>query len=138
MTTQANPVPHLRPVIGIVGAILLGASALAAVTARWQMSSAVTAGVSIPDLPRARHLRFSCEECGVVSATREIAQRGRAGDSGRAISAVRGERNQKPGTKASSQEVTVRMRNGSSHIFIETTTVHWRPGERIILIVDAG
>jgi hypothetical protein len=137
MSTQAKPVRNLRPVIGIVGAILLGASAIAAVTAGCQMSSAVTEIAAIPDLPRARHLRFSCEECGVVSATREIAQHRRTKDSGRASSVVRGELNQKPGTKVSGQEVTVRMRNGSSRIFIETTTVHWRLGERLIFIEDS-
>jgi hypothetical protein len=138
MNTPANPAPHLRPVIGIVRAILLGAFAIAAATAGWHGSSAETEVAAIPDLPRARNQRFSCEECGVVSATREIAQRGRAGDSGRNSGAMRSERSQKPGTRVSSQEVTVRMRNGSTHTFIETTTVHWRPGDRIILIVDAG
>jgi hypothetical protein len=138
MNTRANPALHLRPVISIVRTLLLGVCAIAAVTAGWQWSFAVADVAAIPDLPRARQLRFSCEECGVVSATREIAHRGRGGDSDWDGSTVRSERIQKPGTKASSQEVTVRMRNGSSHTFIETTTVHWRPGERIILIVNAG
>jgi hypothetical protein len=30
------------------------------------------------------------------------------------------------------------MSDGSSRIFIETTSAHWRPGERIIVIEGEG
>lgn len=50
-----------------------------------------------------------CAECGVVTSTRAIAATGH-------------------------QEITVRMHDGASHVFVDAPSSLWRPGQRLIVI----
>ena len=129
MYKQFSAALHRRSAINVVGAILLGASAIAVVSVAWHMTAAAPAFAS--DVPPPGSLRLECEECGVIAATRELGlSGGTAGvDGARRVAGSRRNEN-----SAKGQEVTVRMRDGSSRTFIETTSAHWRPGERIILI----
>jgi hypothetical protein len=53
--------------------------------------------------------RPACPECGVVQSTRRV-------------------------ESSAGHQVTVRHRDGSTSVFIETTPRTWRPGSRLILI----
>jgi hypothetical protein len=55
-------------------------------------------------------------------------------DTGEASGMTTGGRNETPGKSAKSYEVTVRMKDGSSHMFTHSMPGNWRPGERVILI----
>jgi hypothetical protein len=121
MKMLADHSRHPQPVTGMSTAILLGALALTSVVDGLEMSEMATAG-SAPEVRLTRSQRAMCEECGVVAATGRIARSG-----GEAMTAA-----------ATQYEVTVRMRDGSIRTFTETSSVHWRSGERIILIGDAG
>lgn len=63
---------------------------------------------------------LKCTQCGVVESTREIAQLSEGSTRG--------------------VEVTVRMKDGASHLFIAASSANsenlasWRPGERVIFI----
>jgi hypothetical protein len=133
MNKQINAALHMRSAMGVVGAILLGASAIAVVAAGWHMTAATAAFAS--DVPPLRSHRFECEECGVIAATRELGPSGGTAGLGGARNVTRSRQDEK---SAKGQEVTVRMSDGSSRIFIETTSAHWRPGERIIVIEGEG
>ncbi len=67
-----------------------------------------------------------CPQCGVVAAMREIVTAD-ADASGAQPGSV-----QKKLTRQ--QEVTVRMRDGSHHVFREASPSTWRVGERMIII----
>jgi hypothetical protein len=63
--------------------------------------------------------RVKCPECGVVESARELAT----------------ERNAEAGpTPLRRYEITLRMKDGSSHHFVDASPANWRPGQRIILI----
>jgi hypothetical protein len=102
-------------------AFLLGAWALASAVDGLKVSDEGTAA-PVSEVRLTRSERAMCEECGVVAATRRM-----AGSGGESMAAA-----------VTQYEVTVRMRDGSIRTFIETSSVHWRSGERIILIEDAG
>ena len=71
--------------------------------------------VSYPLLAAGSDLK--CAQCGVVESTREIAPL--------------------PEQSVSGVEVTVRMKDGASHLFIAANSEHsanWRAGERVIFI----
>ena len=110
-----------RSVTGISAVFLLGAWALASAVDGLEVPTAETA-TPVPELLLTRSERAMCEECGVVAATRRMARSG-----GETMAAA-----------VTQYEVTVRMRDGSIRTFIETSSVQWRSGERIILIEDAG
>jgi hypothetical protein len=63
------------------------------------------------------NLRGNCPECGVVSSMRSIAHAAEGLNSG--------------------IEVTVRMRDGSSRQFADTSSANWRVGDRMIIIGSA-
>jgi hypothetical protein len=110
-----------QSVTGISAAILLGALALTSAVDGLEVSVAATAA-PVPEVLLTRSQRAMCEECGVVAATRRMAR-----SEGESMAAA-----------APQYEVTVRMRDGSIRTFMETSSVQWRSGERIILIDDAG
>jgi len=118
--------------------ILLGLFGIAAVTA-W-MPASIEAGVTFaldkllapPTRTVGARVRVKCEECGVVASTREIEQPGVAGG------VARGGQNEIPGKLVKSYEVTIRMKDGSSHVFMDANPVNWRPGEGIIFIQGAN
>jgi hypothetical protein len=142
MNTQANEALYLRLLFRGVAAVLLGTFGIVAVMA-WaptstDMSGAIfaldklrappagpaDAGAQIPPA-RAEgnaHVRITCAECGVVESTREIEELSEGVDPGAASKS------------AKSYEVTVRMKNGTSHVFVNAKPVNWRPGERMIVI----
>jgi len=121
--------PHRM--IGGVAAILLVTFGIAAVWA-WSPNSTDVNGFSLAadSLPAQSEVnefvRGRCEECGVVESTRMIER----SDEGFGEKAGRYEMTPKP--KIS--EVTVRMSNGSSHLFTDASFANWRTGERVIII----
>jgi hypothetical protein len=140
MRTQADRVPSLPLLIGGVVAILLGTSGFAAVTA-WMPAStngsgAVSAQDELPTPPVGRvgalgppvpappegdtRPTVKCAGCGVIASTREIQQPATGID-------FRGE-------STGSYEVTVRMNDGSSHVFMDSKRANLRPGQRVILV----
>lgn len=112
---------HPQSTSGISAAILLGALALVSVVDGLEVSELATAAPA-PELRPTRSQRALCDECGVVASSRRLAQ----SDSEWMPTAV------------AQYEVTVRMRDGSIRTFVEGSSVHWRSGERIILIEGAG
>jgi hypothetical protein len=102
-------------------------------------ASAVILFKPAPDVPPAiltedpanaaiSNVRAKCPECGVVEAMRELAplavdaRPAVAGDGGR------GPRSQR------TYEITLRMKDGGSHHFVDTNPANWRLGERVLLI----
>jgi len=154
MKMRANETPYLLLLIGAGAVILLGTSAIAAVTA-WMPTSTDVAGVvlavdKLPTLPSgpvgvvaqipparaegAARVRVKCAECGVVASAREIGQFGGGIDPGAAGSLARGGRTQTLGKSAQGYEVTVRMKDGASRAFTAANSANWRAGERVIII----
>ncbi len=140
--------------VGSVVVILLGISASSAVTA-WlptstDVADVVFAGDTLPatlarrdgpqaQIPSARGeseagIRGRCPECGVVAFIREIDERGAGVDSGAARSATKGDHREIPQQSTKRYEINVRMRDGSSRVFVEANPAIWRPGERVILV----
>jgi len=85
-------------------------------TATSPASTAETHGGHVPAVG-IYSARRSCPECGVVSSTQGI---------GRAAEGIN-----------SGIEVTVRMRDGSSRQFTDTSSANWRVGDRMIIIGSA-
>jgi hypothetical protein len=144
--------------IGVVVVILLGISASSAVTA-WLPASTDVAGVDfaretlpatsarpddpqaqIPSAQREREASASvrCPECGVVTFTREIDQRGADVVSGEAREVLTGDHSKAPKQSTKRYEVSVRMRDGTSRVFVDANPASWRPGERVILVEGAS
>jgi hypothetical protein len=111
MRTQADRVPSLPLLIAGIVAILLGTSGFAAVTA-WMPASTPPEGDTRPTV--------KCAGCGVIASMRESQQPATGID-------FRGE-------STRSYEVTVRMNDGSSHVFMDAKPANWRPGQRVILV----
>jgi len=126
MKTQANAAPYLRLLIGGGAAILFATAGITAAQAWIAASSKAVVADELPAQgtgPEA-HVSLKCAECGVVESTREIRQPGEGVDRG----AAAGER---PGSR---YEVTVRMKDGASRVFLDANPANWRPGERVTLI----
>jgi hypothetical protein len=121
MRTVPDHARHPQSVSGISAAMLLGALMLTSVVDGLEMSDAATAA-AVPEVRISRSQRAICEECGVIASSRRMPRW--EGDTTVAANAQ--------------YEVTVRMRDGSTRTFIEASSVHWRSGERIILIESAG
>ena len=145
-----NDVHHLPQLIRGSAVILLGTFGIAAVTA-WMLTSTGEAGVIFaldklrapvdPEthIPPARtkgdiHRKVKCDECGVVESTLEVEQLGEGIDLATAGGGMVGSWNGISGKPTKSYEVTIRMKDGSSRVFIDTTPVNWRPGQRVIVI----
>jgi hypothetical protein len=140
MRTQADQVPSLPLLIGGIVAILLGTSGFVAVKA-WMPASTNESGIvfapdELPTPPVGRVGALAplvsapregdtpptvkCAGCGVIASMREIQQPATGID-------FRGE-------STRSYEVTVRMNDGSSHVFMDSKPANWRPGQRVILV----
>jgi hypothetical protein len=128
MRRQPDHAPHPLLWIGSIAAILL-AGAMVAGMARWaaNMEGPRTGIRSMP----ARDIisLAKCEECGVVAFTREIASSAAGADSDVSHASPARVLNKAAPMR---YEITVRMRDGSSHVFTDTT--RWRRGERVIVI----
>lgn len=109
MKMQSAPCSRPRSTNGISAAMLLGALALTSVVDGLEVSVTATAA-PIAETRSLRSRRAMCDECGVVTTSRRMA------------------------TDVTQYEVAVRMRDGSIRTFIETSSVHWHSGERIIVI----
>jgi hypothetical protein len=154
MRTQADQVPSLPLLIGGIVAILLGTSGFAAVKA-WMPASTNESGVvfvqdelpappvgrggalaPLVPAPREGDTRpaVKCAQCGVIASMREIQQPAAAIDPGTAGGTARHGRSDLPGELTRSYEVTVRMNDGSSHVFMDSKPAHWRSGQRVILV----
>lgn len=158
MKTQANEAWYLSLLIGGVAVILLGTSGIAVVMAWPSTATDVAGAVFVPDtsptspassigtqaqIPLARaesdaRVRVKCAECGVVAFTREIEQLDAEIDPRAAGGVARSSRNGISGKPTKSYEVTVRMKDGSSHVFMAANPANWRPGERVIFIEGAS
>lgn len=101
--------------------MLIGALVLTSVVDGLEMSVAAST-LPVPEARLTRSQRALCDECGVVATSHRMALSD--GD----VTA----------TGVMQYEVTVRMRDGSIRTFVEDSAVHWRSGERIILIEAAG
>lgn len=144
--------------IGGVAVILLGISGTSAVMA-WLPTSTDVAGVVFardtlptpparPDGPQAQISsargegdasdRARCPECGVVASTREIEQLGTGVDLHIAGGSTRSDRSEMPGKSTMRYEVTIRMKDGTSRVFVDANPSNWRPGERVTLIEGAS
>jgi len=133
MKTHVHGAPYLRLLIGGIAVILLGLFGIAAVMA-WAPAAAEESVDKFQALSAKKvgsRVRVRCEECGVIVSTREIEQLD--GTSG----VTRDGQDKIPGKSAKSCEVTVRMKDGSSRVFMDATPVNWRLGEGIILIQGA-
>jgi hypothetical protein len=154
MKTRANEPPYLLLLIGAGAVILLGTAAIAAVTA-WIPTSTDLAGVvlAVDKLPTppagpvdavaqisparaegAARVKVKCAECGVVASARKIGQLGGGIDPGAAGGLAMGGRNQTLDKSAQGYEVTVRMKDGASRVFMGANSANWRAGERVMII----
>jgi len=152
MKTQGNDALHLWLMIGVAALMLLGTTGIAAVLAWMPTSTALPGVVVVPDTRRAppatldgaeaqippARARDKCAECGIVEATHEIEQPGEATDPGAAGAVTRGDRSEITGHSTKTYEVTVRMKDGSRHVFMDAKRANWRPGERVIIIGGAS
>lgn len=71
-----------------------------------------------------------CPECGIVESIRKTAQV----DNQVLTGTVGHIRSQQNAMAEKTVEVTLRMKDGSSHQFIDANPENWRSGERVILI----
>jgi hypothetical protein len=101
----------LRRVVALIAMVVLATSAIAAVASWWHDPFAVTA----PKVKAPRASGVKCAECGTVASTREVAS---------------------PIVDSADRryEITVRMNDGSSRVFVDASLASWRPGVRLILI----
>lgn len=146
---QADEARYLPQLIGGVAALLLGISGIVAVMAWAPISAGVADTVpTIDKLPTASagaqtppartggnaYTRVKCAECGIVVSTREIEQPGAGSAPGKPGGVMRVGLNDLPGKPTHSYEITVRMADGSSRVFVNANPGNWRPRERMIII----
>lgn len=132
MQPQANQFSRLLPVIVAVAVVLLLVSGLAVAMARMSVAAdreeIVTAGLTpSAGLDDDAGVGLTCPECGVVSSTRLI----------KGVEPGANGQGEAHGKIADRYEVTVRMRDGSSRVFTDSSATNWRPGERMTLIESA-
>lgn len=156
MKTQASSAAYRPQFIWGITAIVLFASGTAAVSA-WSRAPTAPAGAgisfaaaepaspvaSVESPPNSRQsedgkgrLRTTCDECGVVTSTRELGQ-GAVDDASSARRLTRDGRSGIAG-KSVRSEITVRMNNGSSYVFIEEGAAAWRSGEQMLVLANVG
>jgi hypothetical protein len=83
-------------------------------------------------------IRVKCAQCGVVRSAREIGQLDAAVDPTTAGGGAKGGRDGIDGRPAKRYEITVRMKDGSNHVFTAANPAKWRPGEGVIVIGGAS
>lgn len=150
MKSPAYAAGHLRLLQVAVAVSLLAVSGLAAVLAWMPGSSAAAllprdklappsarpageaAQTSLLPTGAGRQLKVKCPECGVIAALREIEQ------AGAPAGMTRSNRTGNQEKASRRYEVTVRMKDGSSRVFMDAVSAKWRPGERVILIEGAN
>ena len=86
--------------------------------------------------PRTRSYR--CAQCGVIESTRTVGvPDGKTGVNapGRSAAGSRGEVEAMP---VRNNEITVRLRDGSTRVFTDTNPARWRHGERVTVIAGVN
>ena len=143
MKALLNKISSARLAIAGLALIVLAGIGLAAVTAGANSSSELAdAGrpldeTSVPAQAESR-VRVKCDECGIVESLREIKP---AGEASHPVASGRGVKlalNDAAATSNKRYEVTVRMRDGASRVFEESSPANWRPGERVTFIDGAS
>jgi len=119
MNTLTNRAVPLLRTTASVAAILVGAAAMAAVAGWWPVSTAATA----PDIAPVRRAGTGCAECGTVVSSLAVEPAPRTSGAGPTVKRY---------------QVTVRMNDGSSRVFVDANVAHWRQGERVIVIEASG
>ncbi len=124
---QFAPAPNAASFVG---------TAFADTTARVAAVSTDPAAVadSIQDEPP---VAASCKQCGVVASMREIRQTEGSSDAPGRPGLIRASLKEAAVEPTRRYEVTVRMRDGSSRVFLHAPPANWRAGERLILIGGA-
>jgi hypothetical protein len=158
MRTQADQAPSLPLLIGGVVAILLGTSGFAAVMA-WTPALTTESGMvfaqdEFPTPPVGRvgaqapratpqgegdtRPTVKCAGCGVIASMREIRQPATGIDFGTAGGTARRGQSDLPGESTRSYEVTVRMNDGSNHVFMDSKPANWNESarQRFLIGVD--
>lgn len=149
---EAHHLPLLNKGIAVtlLGIFLIAAvmawmptsSGLADVKLSFEKLLAPSVGVEAQTLPASSendaHVRLKCAECSVVESIREIEQNNDEIDPGAANGISKDGLNEIPGKSTKNYEITVRMKDGSSRVLVETTPVNWRPGERVVFIEGAS
>jgi len=143
MKTLLNKVTCARLLIAGLALIVLAAIGLAAVTAVADSSSELADAGNPPDdtsLPvqADSRVRVKCGECGIVESLREIKPAGEASHSVASGRLTKLALNETAAKSNKRYEVTVRMRDGASRVFEESTAANWRPGERVTFIDGAS
>lgn len=100
--------------IAALAAVLLGAAALVGMASLvvWPPAPGVSAAPR-PAVPAVARAKKKCPECGFVQSVRRIEARGATPET---------------------YEITVRLRDGSTHVHTDATPANWRRGERIVFI----
>lgn len=102
--------------IAIFTAVLLSAAALGVASVPGCMSAPAAPSASAPRAATgvaAARAKPRCAECGFVQSVRRVPARGDAPET---------------------YEITLRLRDGSTHVHTGATRANWRRGERIIYI----
>ena len=159
MKIQAYEIPHLR-LTGSIAAILLGILVIMAVmgvlpytddeavtalardktpTAGFsRRGGADTPGAAPPLKGKTRgRIWAECEECGYIMSKEKIVRNG-AESGAMAIAGLAG--NNRSGIRdedTPNDAMTVRLKDGSNRVFMDSHPANWLPGERVIFIEGA-
>jgi hypothetical protein len=99
--------------IAALAAVLLSAAALGvASVVDWSPAPSVSAAPR-PAAPVGERAGGKCPGCGFLESVRRVGARGDTPET---------------------YEITVRLRDGSTHVHTESTPRYWRRGERVVLI----
>ena len=127
VTGQLAPAPNVASFVG---------TAFAETSARPAAVSTDPAAVA-DSIQDEAPVAASCKQCGVVASMREIRQTASPSDAPGRPGLIRASLKETDVEPTRRYEVTVRMRDGSSHVFLHAPPANWRAGERLILIGGA-
>ena len=148
MTRQINTVPNPRLLIVAVAVVLSGIFGITAVKA-WAPGSPEAKEVAPAPLsensapqseasPEANLPPGKCRECGIIESRREVWTGGDGAEVTDAAELGRLARGKVHESMRRSYVLTVRMKDGGRHQFVDATPTNWRLGERVILIRGRG
>ncbi|MCX7157399.1 MAG: hypothetical protein NTW45_13270 [Rhodocyclales bacterium] len=141
MKTQEVRNPLLKLQMGGIAVVLLSFGAVAALMAVMPSVAAVSPAptfaralsVNEPEPP----FRDRCEQCAVVTFIREIEPLEHGIQPGVGSRTTKDLRNAMAEESARRYEITIRMRDGSTHVIEQARPANWRVNERLILIGGA-
>jgi ribosomal protein S27AE len=119
--------------------IILASSGIAAVMAWAPASIDRFSDVSSPETISSRHRegarrKLNCGECGVVESMREISLPRQSTTSSALAQLPVTYPREKPQRTPKRYEVTVRMTDGTSRVFIDPHPERWHSGSRVVII----